>query len=552
MSSNRYFIFSLFVLFIYILPWIIFAENSYIKIHDFLDSTVSIYKTLIKENVLFLPSNSPIYSFMDAPRSSLGTEFDLTILLYYFFEPFNVYIINQIVIRVIAFLGMFLLLKNYILIGDKKYSYLVSLMYSLLPFYVSYGISVAGLPLITYVFLNFRNRNYTKYDLCILILFPFYSSFILSLFFFIIILFILWLYDLFNKIYSKEFTVALIVFLVLCIFINYRLFETFFFDYDFISHRVERLNTSYGFLESFIKSLTHFINGQYHVDSIHKLFLPLVIIVIFKNIFSKNRDKLLLGLFLFNLVISFWYGFWKYEGWNELRETYTFLGSFNFSRFHFLTPLIWYIIIALTIKYYIKYFSFKYKKQVISILISLSILNLFYHSEFIQEYKKRNITYKEFFAEEIFKSIDQYIDLDKKSYKTMSIGFHPSVAIYNGFSTIDGYLANYSLEYKDKFRKIISKELEKSNRLKKVFDEWGNRCYAFSSDIGYNLIRKKDEVFPIHIDFNMTIAKGLGVEYIFSSYKIMNEKENNLKFLKKFEDKDSAWDIYLYKIMESK
>ena len=40
----------------------------------------------------------------------------------------------------------------------------------------------------------------------------------------------------------------------------------------------------------------------------------------------------------------------------------------------------------------------------------------------------------------------------------------------------------------------------------------------------------------------------MGVEYLISSYKIENFLENNLLYLKKFTDKDSSWEIFLYKV----
>jgi hypothetical protein len=40
----------------------------------------------------------------------------------------------------------------------------------------------------------------------------------------------------------------------------------------------------------------------------------------------------------------------------------------------------------------------------------------------------------------------------------------------------------------------------------------------------------------------------MGGQYIFSAVPIKNAKENNLLFLKAFEDKESVWKIYLYKV----
>ena len=120
----------------------------------------------------------------------------------------------------------------------------------------------------------------------------------------------------------------------------------------------------------------------------------------------------------------------------------------------------------------------------------------------------------------------------------------------NGFYTADGYCVNYPLKYKHKFRKIISKELQKNITLKRGFDEWGNRCYMFINQIGYNFIRKKNDVFPIVVELNSSALLDLGVKYIFSSYEIENYNKNNLSYLGSYTTQDSPWKIYLYKVIK--
>ena len=76
-------------------------------------------------------------------------------------------------------------------------------------------------------------------------------------------------------------------------------------------------------------------------------------------------------------------------------------------------------------------------------------------------------TFQEFYAEELFQEIDQFIGLPKSSYRVASIGLHPAVSQYNGFYTLDTYNNFYPLTYKYEFRKIITKELEKSGVLRR-------------------------------------------------------------------------------------
>jgi hypothetical protein len=174
---NSPLILPLLILFLYLSPFFFLAENTFVLIHDMLDGPIVFYKVLSESGMIFGSSPSIIEQYMNVPRASLGNELDFILWLFYFFEPFAAYTINQTLIRLIAFIGMYLLLNRYVFqIKQKNYSSAISLLYALLPFYSSAGLSVAGLPLITYVFLNLRYGKDNRNDWVILFFFPFYSS----------------------------------------------------------------------------------------------------------------------------------------------------------------------------------------------------------------------------------------------------------------------------------------------------------------------------------------------------------------------------------------
>jgi hypothetical protein len=92
----------------------------------------------------------------------------------------------------------------------------------------------------------------------------------------------------------------------------------------------------------------------------------------------------------------------------------------------------------------------------------------------------------------------------------MSVGLDPLIAVMNDMRVIDGYHEIYPKSYKIKFRKIIEKELENNSGLKKYYDNWGSRVYAFYNDQN-NLM----------LDFKY--AKELGAKYVISKFPINNE-----------------------------
>jgi len=527
----------------------IYGENTYVLIHDNLDSVVGWHKTLIESGLLFESNSHEVTMMTGASRLSLGNELNVMLWLNYIFDPYSAYVSNQVMIRVTAFVGFVLLLNKYTFAKDlKSYVFMIALLFSLLPFYPNFGISIAGLPLATYVFLNLRNNVATKIDWIILITIPLYSSFVSSMLFYIIFVGFVLLYDVIKKNRIKELFIGLFIFSLVHLIVNYRLIDLLIFDPDYISHRIERVSDSYGFIRAILISGKHFVLGHYHAHSVHLIFLPFVLTMFLFNVVTKDRSKAFVGIMALNIFISIIYGFWSYEGIVLIKENVTWMNLLNFSRFSYMAPFIWYVLFALSIRYYLQNFKYKYKNKLVIVLAFLTLVSIIIKSDFVNEYKKNKITYKEFYSEALFKKIDLFIGKSKKEYKVVSIGIHPSISRYNGFGTLDGYLPIYSLEYKHKFRKIIEKELDKSKKLKKYYDEWGSRFYVFSSELGKDWLNTKDRALPISIELNIESLFNMGGRYIISANKIVNASENRLILEKIFEDALSPWKIYLYKI----
>ena len=140
--TNYYFL-AFIILTLYLSPFLILGQDIYIPIKDNLDSSFVHFKTLAESGKIFSPSSAVIDEVMKSHRGSFYTEFNIILWLFYFFEPLTAYIINQFLIRVIAYLGMYLLLSNYIF-GErfKSYSFSIAILYALLPFYSLTGLSV--------------------------------------------------------------------------------------------------------------------------------------------------------------------------------------------------------------------------------------------------------------------------------------------------------------------------------------------------------------------------------------------------------------------------
>ncbi|WP_052402924.1 DUF6044 family protein [Methanococcoides methylutens] len=279
------------------------------------------------------------------------------------------------------------------------------------------------------------------------------------------------------------------------------------------------------------------------------------ILEILRKQFRDSEYNLLLGFVSICLLISAFYGLWNSHLLDLIKSYSTVLTIFNFSRFNALHPLLWYMIFALSLK--IIYGNLKYGKTIVLLLLLVQAGYLFTLSDEGDTYqvaglgaiRSDQLTYQEYYSEELFNGISTYIGKPQESYRVVSIGFHPSVSQHNGFYTVDFYKSNYPLEYKHKFRAIIEKELGKNEANRDCFDNWGGRCYIFANETEGDFMVTKDKSTAIeNLQLNTTAFKEMGGEYIFSAVEIKNHQENDLKYLKVFESTSSPWKIWLYQV----
>jgi hypothetical protein len=155
------------------------------------------------------------------------------------------------------------------------------------------------------------------------------------------------------------------------------------------------------------------------------------------------------------------------------------------------------------------------------------------------------ISYKEFFAEELFHNIKKDIAYDDKM--VAAFGYHPSVLMYNGFNCIDGYNNSYPLSYMKKFRTLLEPEFAVNIKDRDYYDSWGGRMYLYNSHLSVEPTRNKNtSPVELHIDMNV-FKKDFNGKYILSRAEISNAGELGLIFVKRYDAEDSIYTIYLYK-----
>ncbi|WP_419883580.1 DUF6044 family protein [Peribacillus sp. B-H-3] len=553
-SKERIFLYGAFALIILFLsPMFFLGQDAHMRVHDNLDSNIAWYKVLRNSGELFGPVDAVIPQIINGlPRNAFGTEFSGIQWLHNLFDPMTAYSLSQALTRIIAFIGMYLLLKRHFIKDQDAYPITigVSLAFALTPFWPSGMLSTLGQPLALWAFLNIRKREGSWKDWLTLTLLPLYSSFVLGFFFFLAAMGLLWLRDLaVKRDINAKFLAGIMYMTLLFLLIEYRLVYSLVIP-EAPTSRNEFVSSTLGFWHTIRLAVKNYFLGHTHVMTLHTLIIvPLSFIVIWFIARQGlwKQEKQFVRLFILNGVLSIWYAFWFFKGWEPLKEKVGLLNTFNFARFHFLRPMIIYMMFGSGA--YILWKKGMAAKQLVKIFLILQIALLFLANPELYYRVVHQPSFREFYAEEQFRDIKNYIGKPQSSYRVASIGIHPSISQYNGFYTLDTYNNFYPLSYKHQFRKIISKELNKNKKEKKYFDTWGGRCYIFVAELGKKYDYRKDSKKKIHnLQLNTAVFKKMGGRYIMSAVPILNAEEDGLHFLKSFNSSRSAWKIYLYKV----
>lgn len=551
MTEKRLLFFSLLAIALYVSPYFVLGEDAHMRVHDNLDSNIAWYKVLTRSGELFGPVDGIIPQIINGlPRNAFGTEFSGIVWLHALFPSIYAYGLSQAITRVFAFVGMYLLLKKHVL-PDGRWLWIrigASLTFALTPFWPSGMLSTLGMPLALWAFLNIRNGERSWVNWAVLTLLPLYSSFVLGFFFFLSALGIWWLVDVIRgKGWNGRFFAAIVYMTVLYLAVDYRLVHSLLFS-DEPTSRDEYFHARLPLWRVIRLTFKNYVLGHTHVMTVHGLVILPVTLIALYFVWKRKRwreETPFLVLHVLNFALSAWYAFWFYKGWLPLTERFDLLDKFNFARYHFLRPMVIYVLFAMALK--IIWQEGRRWRAVSAAAIALQLLVLVLHNEEIVYRNKPS--FREFYAEKQFAAIREYIGRPVHTYRVASIGIHPAIAQYNGFYTLDTYNNFYPLEYKHRFRRIIAKELEKNKKLREYFDEWGGRCYLFVDELGKHYMFKKTSKRTIrHLELNTKAFYAMGGRYIFSALPIENADDNALHLERVFRSDESAWTIYLYKV----
>jgi len=552
------------------LPYIVQWQNSYVQAHDNLDSDVVWYKTVAQSGKALSIDNSVTFdNIMNGlPRNSMPSGYSFLTLLFYIFSPFTAYLVNMLLVRIAAFVGMYLLLRDTIFTKPDSIflRYGIALAFTLLPFYGTHpGIAISGIPLVIWCFYKLFAREYKLQHFVILAFFSLYSSLIYTGIFILIFLGLFFLVQLkkLKKIHWPFFIgmcVLVIGFIISELHLISQLGDT-----TIEPHRGEFYKEGLSVFGSIKEAVYMFLFGQYHAASKH-IFVLVSAFFALLLLYKSKRKTSLTSYFIATLFavvgIAFLYGIWDSVIMMKIKNALPILKLIQWHRFYWLLPAIWFIVFAMSSKIIVEHAN-KYKKLIVILIIVQSAYNVFANKQLLANYynlayplvKSANFavepkqpTYAQFYDVDVFNAIKDSIAKPQKDYRVVSIGIPADVAIYNGFYALDSYQRNYPLAYKHSFRNIIGNEIEKDSVLLNYYDNWGSRCYVFSAELGIDLLGTATQNITLNsLSFNTNAFREMGGEFVFSAHKITNTDSLGLSHFGTFTSQENFWTVWVYK-----
>lgn len=547
-------------------PYLILGENAVFTYHDQLDGELIAY--ILQAKHLFQGDILP--EFMGGmSKTALTLPAPGFVILFRFGNYFAALFAMQLVGSLVGYLGMYLLIRE---MGVcRGVAMATGILFAYLPFLPVYGLSQYGIPLLFWCVLQLKRKQHVLAAYLYVACYALTSSLALVGFGLLGIgmLRLFWLVRK-QRDGVLSFLTAWLIMLIVYVAENFRLFGELFGANDaFVSHKSEYVLAADAFFPTLWRNLTR---GGQHSEDYHMFLLLVTLIAVTAGFFVKKEavkrlQRIIGGCLLWNLFLSLAAALSDSAVFVALRSNMEALRAFQVDRLLWIAPVFWYVAFACGAMLCAELLKEKKKAMGITLAVLVSCgaaaagLQIFFAGDVksnirkIQDPNYGMLSFRDYYAVDVMPQVEDFLQavtgLGPSEYGVVSLGIDPAAALYHGFYCLDGYSNNYALEYKHAFRRILAPELERSDYLREYYDDWGNRCYLFSSESpGYYTIEKGGFYFQ---DYRLDAGalKELGGDYLLSAAYIANAAEQGLILMNgdPLETEDSYYRIYIYEVV---
>jgi len=596
---NPAFYFGLFVVLLLCLFLFFPAERSVANSHDYLDHWFSFYSIWGRSYESLFDLNYMVKEFNNYPINAFAfSEFNFAELMYRLFHPILAHSIIASFISLIAFVGIFFLLRDYF-IDERTVFFIIlilslSLFFSFLPHKTIRVLGSAGVPLLIWSALNILNNKKQILSMILISCSPFFVYLPYGGLTNLIVIFFLWVWlALINHNSVKKIFFLMVSLVLTYALVAYRSIYHFFslgYEYDSSRNYMLRSDLSSFDLNRFFSDWWFnllYAPGQHHTTGINNNIMILIWLMILaalvvsliymrskKNSIDFTKDiKLITLLVIFVSVAS---------AIKIIDSEYFLLLSLiglplQLQRIDTLSLTFIIIMCAISLNILLKIAGKKMKYLLMTYLFLFPVISLSYSYGLrhqIQEtfgingfsnlklflfssdpgkiysIKNTNISDGRHRHGEFARIVD-YLEIkafDKiktdllnkgvmthiTEYGALNIGISPSVAAYHGFRVFDGRFYDEPVKKVLNMQEIFKLEYEKDNR---SIDNIINSM----SYISKHSYMEDGSISP---DIDINLFENMNGKIIFSLYQLKNFNKLNIKLFGLY--KGTVDPIYVY------
>lgn len=496
--------------FVVLVPLLYYRENYFFTIHDYLDSWPSLFEVLRRSKLFFsLDSSMPIMEGIST--CYLYFDFGVYRLLNFFFGPIWGEIVNKAISLGVGFYTarrLFAYILEVYNIGSvsKKSAYkslpseewiviFLAAAYAFTSVYPNWTISFAFLPLYFEMLLKIirEEDGLSIQRLCLslsfgfLVYFPCIGIFILGVYFIALLI-----DTIKNKKIKKAFFLYVVSMLVSTVIANINIF-IYVLRGDGLNRSLVPTDITWNIF-NFVRSMAVVgLIGQTHAAPVLYILTPLCVagyVVLFFQLRKKQELKqITLPTAILGLIITFCF-IYSLDEARVIRYVVSrvlpILAGFNLGRFVYFNNILWYVLFLTIFK---RLDRNRMANISLFIILAFNVLvvvmcpgayketsaNIFRERSLLTFFPKAS--FAEFYDTDYFESLKEEIEYDNEG--VISVGYHPAVAMFNGFNTLDGYVSINPLDYHYRFREIIAPALDVYPGLEAYYDTWGGRIYCY-------------------------------------------------------------------------
>lgn len=536
-------------------------DDIFIQTFDNLDSNIA-WEKMLKDNNLYFSLDGKLPFLSGVDRNNFSSELKCYTWLYILFPPFVAIVVGWFLKILMAMAGFLMVGKAICADYETKKSTILfcGFLYGLLPTFPTSAFCFASLPILLWLMIKLYRTGHWKYMVGVF-LYPVLSSATVFGIFACGYIFVFFVIDwIVRKKPAWRLLAAAFILGIGYIITEWRLF------YSMLFSGVESIRSTfiseYASFPSVMKTIINsFQHGHDHSGSLHAYvvlpvcgiyFLCLNIGYIrrkeYKKIFCDVYNWLMIWIG-FNCVM---YGIDNLQSFKALiAAVLPPLSGFSFARTLWFNPFLWYFSFMVVL-----YRLSKKWLRALLLILAFCVLcvtpatyntlgaNLRLLKAEISGNTYSELTYREFYSEDLFAKIKE--DIDYNGEWSIAFGMHPAILQYNAIATLDGYLSMYPAEYKTQFRELIEPNFEEDPNHAWYFDSWGGRAYIFSSEVDFQPVRVMPQT-EANMNIDPDVFRQMGGKYVFSRVSVKNASDLGLDEVGIYTSEESPYAIYVYK-----